>query len=177
MKLLIASDIHGSITYAEKLIQVYEKEQPDSIVLLGDILYHGPRNDLPEGYAPKEVAALFNKYKDDIICMKGNCDAYVDSMVLDFCICEDVGVIFDGKNRIYMSHGHIHNPENLPKIPEGSVFLYGHTHIAKDEVINGIRAINPGSLSIPKGGQKNSYMIYEDGKFSWFDIDGEELRY
>ncbi|MBE6039002.1 MAG: phosphodiesterase [Anaerofustis stercorihominis] len=177
MKLLIASDIHGSIRYAKKIIEVFDRGGFDGIVLLGDILYHGPRNDLPEEYAPKEVAALFNEYADKIICMRGNCDAYVDSMVLDFALCDDIGVIFDGNNKIYMSHGHIYNPDNLPKIPEGSIFLYGHTHVAKDEVINGIRAINPGSISIPKNGQKNSYLIYDNGLFIWYDTDDIELTY
>lgn len=175
MKLLIASDIHGSIKYAKKLADVYERENPDMIVLLGDILYHGPRNDLPEEYAPKEVVSLLNGYKDKILCLRGNCDAYVDSMVLDFGLCDDLSVIFDGKNRIYMSHGHVYNPDNLPNVSGGDIFLYGHTHIAKDEIINGVRCINPGSISLPKNGQKNSYVIYDDGIFTWYDTEFNEL--
>lgn len=177
MKLLIASDIHGSIKYAEKIIEVYEKIKPDSIVLLGDILYHGPRNDLPEEYNPKKVVELFNRYADNIICMRGNCDAYVDSMVLDFGLCDDLSMIFDGKNKIYLSHGHIYNPDNLPKIGEQSIFLYGHTHIAKDETVNGIRCINPGSISIPKNGQVSTYMVYDDGNFRWYDMEDNEVKY
>ncbi len=177
MKLLIASDIHGSIKYAKKIIEVYERENIDMIVLLGDILYHGPRNDLPEEYAPKEVVMLLNKYNDKILCMRGNCDAYVDSMVLDFGLCDDLSVIYDGKNKIYLSHGHIYNPDNLPKLTSGDIFIYGHTHIAKDETINAIRCINPGSISLPKNGQKNSYMIYDNGNFSWYDMDDEKINY
>lgn len=177
MKLIIASDIHGSIKYAKKITEIYEKINADMIVLLGDILYHGPRNDLPEEYNPKEVVSLLNGYSDKIICVKGNCDAYVDGMVLDFCICDDVSMIYDGKDKIYLSHGHIHNPENLPKISAGSVFLYGHTHIAKDEVVNGVRCINPGSISLPKNGQKNSYMVYDDGIFTWYDMNDSEMSY
>ena len=177
MKLLIASDIHGSIKYAKKIIEVYERENIDMIVLLGDILYHGPRNDLPEEYAPKEVVMLLNKYNDKILCMRGNCDAYVDNMVLDFGLCDDLSVIYDGKNKIYLSHGHIYNPDNLPKLTSGDIFIYGHTHIAKSETINGIRCINPGSISLPKNGQKNSYMIYDDGNFSWYDMDDEKINY
>lgn len=177
MKLLIASDIHGSIKYAEKITSAFENKKCDMMVLLGDILYHGPRNDLPEEYQPKKVVELLNGYSSKILCMRGNCDAYVDSMVLDFGLCDDLSVIYDGNKRIYLSHGHIYNPENLPKLSEGDIFLYGHTHIAKDETINGIRCINPGSISIPKGGQKHSYMIYDDGKFTWYDSEGEEIVY
>ena len=177
MKLLIASDIHGSIKYAKKITETFGKINADMIVLLGDILYHGPRNDLPEEYAPKEVVKLLNDYADKIICMRGNCDAYVDSMVLDFGLCDDLSVIFDGKNKIYLSHGHIYNTENFPPIAEGSVFSYGHTHIAKDETIRGVRCMNPGSISLPKNNQVNTYMIYDDGNFTWYDMEDNEVGY
>ena len=173
MKLLIASDIHGSAYYCKLLCERIEKFNPDRILLLGDHLYHGPRNDLPKDYNPKIVLELLNKYKDRIIAVRGNCDAEVDQMVLDFPTMADYEVLnVDGIN-IYLTHGHIYNTDN--PIPESDgVVLYGHTHVPDNEEINGIRYLNPGSVSIPKNDSVHSYMIYEDRCFRWKDLETNE---
>ena len=165
MKLLIASDIHGSAFWCEKLMQVWEEEHPDKLILLGDLLYHGPRNDLPRDYAPKQVIPMLSKLANRILAVRGNCEAEVDQMVLPFSCMADYAMIQDGKQTLYLTHGHHWNPEHLPQLPEGSIFLYGHTHVKKDEIVNGVRCINPGSVSIPKDGS-NSCIIYDNGTFT-----------
>ena len=166
MKFVIASDIHGSAYWCGKLMDLMEREQPDKLLLLGDLLYHGPRNDLPKDYAPKQVIAMLSRYKDKIIAVRGNCEAEVDQMVLPFpCMADCAQVWADGLT-MYLTHGHHHNPDNLPLLAEGSVFLSGHTHVKMDEVRKGIRCLNPGSVSIPKDGS-NSCLIFENGEFSF----------
>lgn len=166
MKLIIASDIHGSAFWCSKLMDLVENEQPDKLLLLGDLLYHGPRNDLPRDYAPKQVIPMLSKYADRILAVRGNCEAEVDQMVLPFpCMSDSAQVLVDGTT-MYLTHGHHHNPENLPPLPEGSIFLSGHTHVKLDVVKNGIRCLNPGSVSIPKDGS-HSCLIWEDGTFSF----------
>ena len=165
MKLLIASDIHGSAYYCGKLMEVLEREHPDKLLLLGDLLYHGPRNDLPRDYAPKQVIEMLSRHKDRIAAVRGNCEAEVDQMVLPFsCMADFVQMDIDG-TLFHLTHGHHENPESLPPLPEGSVFLSGHTHVKMDEVRGGIRCINPGSVSIPKDGS-HSCMIYDNGVFT-----------
>lgn len=165
MKLLIASDLHGSAYWVKKLMDFAESENPDKLILLGDLLYHGPRNDLPTGYAPKEVIPMLSAWRDKIIAVRGNCDAEVDQMVLPFpCMADFSQLLVDGKT-LYLTHGHHESPEHLPALPEGSVFLSGHTHVKIDKVINGVHCLNPGSVSIPKDGS-HSCMVYEDGVFT-----------
>ena len=166
MKLIIASDIHGSAFWCGKLMDLVETEQPDKLLLLGDLLYHGPRNDLPRDYAPKQVIPMLSKYADRILAVRGNCEAEVDQMVLPFpCMSDSAQVLVDGTT-MYLTHGHHHSPENLPPLPEGSIFLSGHTHVKLDVVKNGIRCLNPGSVSIPKDGS-HSCLIWEDRTFSF----------
>ncbi|MBQ4600813.1 MAG: phosphodiesterase [Oscillospiraceae bacterium] len=165
MKLLIASDIHGSAFWCGKLMELMEQEQPDKLILLGDLLYHGPRNDLPRDYAPKQVIPMLSRWADRIIAVRGNCEAEVDQMVLPFpCMADYAQLMVEGKT-FYLTHGHHHSPQNLPPLPAGSVFLSGHTHVKLDETVEGIRCLNPGSVSIPKDGS-HSCMIYENGQFS-----------
>lgn len=172
MKLMIASDIHGSSLYCEELLKRYNDEKPDKLLLLGDILYHGPRNDLPCGYNPKSVIAMLNNIKDEIICVRGNCDAEVDQMVLDFPIMADYSILdLDGR-LIFATHGHIYNENNLPPMGRCDVLLNGHTHIPKCVSHGDYTYMNPGSVSIPKEGSRHGYMIYEDKKFIWKDLDG-----
>ena len=166
MKLLIASDIHGSAYYTNLLLEAFESEHADRLVLLGDILYHGPRNDLPKDYAPKEAAALLNKFADKIIAIRGNCEAEVDSLMLDFAVTPDYGLIFDGERALYISHGH----RDVPKMPEGSIYLTGHTHVPHDYTENGVRFLNPGSVSIPKNNTLHSYLVYDNGNLYWVDL-------
>ena len=164
MKLVIASDIHGSAYYCGKLMEVVEKIQPDKLLLLGDLLYHGPRNDLPRDYAPKQVIEMLSRHKDIITAVRGNCDAEVDQMVLPFsCMADFAQLEIDGV-LFHLTHGHHDSPDALPQLEEGSVFLSGHTHVKLDVVKNGIRCLNPGSVSIPKDGS-HSCLIYENGQF------------
>ena len=172
MKLMIGSDLHGSAFYTKKLLDAYEKEQPGKLILLGDILYHGPRNDLPEGYAPKEVIALLNPLTHKILCVRGNCEAEVDQMVLDFPVLADYAVLFEQGRTIYVTHGHLFSEEQPPKLSAGDVLLCGHTHVPKCAEHNGWWYLNPGSVSIPKNGSWHGYMTLEDGKFLWKDLAG-----
>ena len=162
MKLVIASDIHGSAYWCGKLMELIEQEQPDKILLLGDLLYHGPRNDLPKEYCPKQVIPMLSAHKDKILAVRGNCEAEVDQMVLPFsCLAEYTVLVADGVT-FYLTHGHHANPDHLPPLEAGSIFLSGHTHVKMDEVRNSIRCINPGSVSIPKDGS-HSCMVWDNG--------------
>ena len=166
MKLLIASDIHGSAYWCDKLLEVARQEQPDKMILLGDVLYHGPRNDLPRDYAPKQVIAMLTPWAHKILCVRGNCEAEVDQMVLPFpCMATYSQLLVDGKT-FFLTHGHHYNPDQLPRLMPEDVFLYGHTHVKLDEVRENVRCLNPGSVSIPKDGS-NSCLIYEKGVFSF----------
>lgn len=187
MKLMIASDIHGSAFYCEQMLEAYRREEVERLLLLGDILYHGPRNDLPEGYAPKEVIAMLNPMKDELLCVRGNCDTEVDQMVLHFPIMADYCFLdlCGGKGTeaasltVFATHGHIYNPHHLPPMREGDILLNGHTHVPACDEICGeggkkIVYLNPGSVSIPKEDSPHSYMICENGEFLWKNMKGEE---
>ena len=175
MKFLIASDIHGSATWCRKFIDAIHAEKPDKIILLGDILYHGPRNDLPNGYDPKEVIALLNPLADRILAVRGNCDAEVDLMLLPFAV-EDSAVIAADGLRIVAQHGH-HLPScpPIPGVRPGDVVLSGHTHIPRGETVDGVHFWNPGSTTLPKGGFPASYGVFEAGAFRVFGLDGRLL--
>ena len=173
MKLMIASDIHGSAYYCRKLLEAWKCEQPEKLVLLGDILYHGPRNDLPKGYNPKAVIELLNGMKEEILCVRGNCDTEVDQMVLKFPILADYGAILDGSFMIYLTHGHIYNESHLPPVHPGDAVFYGHTHIPVIHKAEGIIFANPGSVSIPKNGSTRGYMLYENGTITRKRLTGE----
>ena len=170
MKLMIASDLHGSAFYTEKLLQAYEQEQPDKLLLLGDILYHGPRNDLPGGYAPKEVIAMLNPLKEKILCVRGNCEAEVDQMVLEFPVMADYCVIQADGVTVYATHGHVYGEQKLPPMNPGEVLLQGHTHVPRRAEVNGVTVLNPGSVSIPKDGS-HSCMIFENGEFRFVILE------
>ena len=178
MKYLFASDIHGSAYYCRKLLDAFREEQAERLVLLGDLLYHGPRNDLPREYAPKEVIALLNEHKNKIYAVRGNCEAEVDQMVLEFPILADYCFLnLDGQN-IYATHGHVWNPGKLPMLKAGDILLNGHTHIPACEKIHteadqSVMYMNPGSVSIPKENSEHSYMICENGVFEWKNLEGE----
>lgn len=174
MKIMIASDIHGSAFYCRKLLDSYQNSDCQKLVLLGDILYHGPRNDLPKEYAPKEVITLLNDLKNEIICVRGNCDTEVDQMVLDFPVLAGYAVIFDGSHTLYLSHGH-NTDELKSKLKNNEVLLCGHTHVPCVSTSDGFTYINPGSVSIPKENSPYSYMIYESGAFSWYDLENQKI--
>ena len=164
MKLVIASDIHGSAYWCGRLCELIEQENPDRIVLLGALLYHGPRNDLPRDYAPKQVIPMLSALKEKILAVRGNCEAEVDQMVLPFHCMADYALLDCGGISMYLTHGHHANPDALPPLPEGSVFLSGHTHVKLDKIVDGVRCLNPGSVSIPKDGS-HSCIIFENGEF------------
>ncbi|WP_410208380.1 phosphodiesterase [Fusobacterium sp.] len=166
MKLFIISDIHGSLYYLKKAIRIFEKEKCDKLVILGDELYHGPRNPLPEEYSPKEVIKILNSYKDKIIAVRGNCDSEVDQMVLKYPIMSDYSMIYLEGKRIYLTHGHIYNKDNPLPLSSGDVLIYGHFHIPMIERKNEILFLNPGSISLPKNNSEHSFAILEKNKFT-----------
>ena len=174
MKLLICSDIHGDLDSCERMLAAFEREGADKIVLLGDILYHGPRNDLPATYAPKKVIELLNLMKSKIIAVRGNCDAEVDQMVLQFPNMADYAKIeIDGLS-IFVTHGHHHNTTTPPPLEKGEIMLHGHTHILKfEEFGDGNFYINPGSVALPKEGNPRSYAVYESRTFTIKELDGK----
>ena len=176
MKFVIASDIHGSAFWCRKLMELCEKEQPDHLILLGDILYRGPRNDLPRDYAPKQVIPMLGAWAEKILCVRGNCEAEVDQMVLSFPVLADYALIPTDKNLIFVTHGHNWNNTNLPAIKPGDILLHGHTHIPVCEEFPTHIYINPGSVSIPKENSPHSYMIFEDNTFLWKDLEGETYK-
>ncbi len=185
MKLMIASDIHGSALYCARMLDMFDREGADRLLLLGDILYHGPRNDLPEGYAPKEVIRMLNEAKENLLCVRGNCDTEVDQMVLEFPIMAEYCLLElpcgNGKDTVsvFATHGHVYNMHSLPPLKDGDILLHGHTHVPANEEIltfdgRKYRYLNPGSVSIPKEDSAHGYMIFEDGRFTWKDLDGKE---
>ena len=176
MKLMIASDLHGSAFYCRQLLAAMEREQPDKLLLLGDILYHGPRNDLPEGYAPKEVIAMLNPLRERLLCVRGNCDAQVDQMVFEFPILSYSMVLFLNGRMAFVTHGHLFNTQNPPPLNRGDLLIHGHTHVqAFTPFGNDNLYINPGSTSIPKENNEHSYMTYEDGLFTIKTMNGREI--
>lgn len=176
MKLFFISDIHGSLSFLKKALDCYEQEKADYIVILGDELYHGARNPLPEGYDTKAVTALLNNYADKIIAVRGNCDSEVDQMVLDFPMMSDYSIIFYNERRLFLSHGHIYGHENPPKLSAGDVFLSGHTHVPVAEKKGDIYLINPGSITMPKEGNPNTYGILEGNAFQIKTLDGSVFK-
>ncbi|SCP99256.1 phosphodiesterase [Anaerobium acetethylicum] len=172
MKIMVASDIHGSAYYCRKMIEAYKEERADRLLLLGDLLYHGPRNDLPRDYEPKEVIKMLNEWKTEILAVRGNCDAEVDQMVLEFPIMADYCIVVNGKNTVYATHGHIFNKDNLPPLKENDILLHGHTHVLTAEKRNGYMLLNPGSISLPKEGNVPSYAIMDEKNFVIRDFSG-----
>lgn len=176
MKWMIASDIHGSAYYCKKLLECRERERADRILLLGDILYHGPRNALPRDYDPKQVIAMLNGQKNDILCVRGNCDSEVDQMVLEFPVLADYAALDIGSHLIYATHGHVYHASNLPPLHNGDILLHGHTHVPKCTVHETYIYMNPGSVSIPKEDSAHGYMTLENGVFLWKTLDGREYN-
>ena len=177
MKLLIASDIHGDLDSARKLMEIFDSERCEKILLLGDLLYHGPRNDLPNSYAPKAVIDLLNEYKDRILAVRGNCDTEVDQMVLSFPILSDYCYLSLDGISIFATHGHKFNQDNLPPLRQGEILLHGHTHVLKSQEFGQNNLyLNPGSIALPKEGNPRSYMIYENGVFTIKDINGNIIQ-
>jgi len=176
MKLMIASDIHGSAFFCERLLEAYRAEAPDRFLLLGDLLYHGPRNDLPTEYAPKRVIELLNAIAPSLLCVRGNCEAEVDQMVLKFPVLADYAWLDVNGLRIFATHGHLFGEDNPPPLAGGDVLLCGHTHVPKFTPYETYTYINPGSVSIPKENSPHSYLILEDRTLTWKNLDGTPYR-
>ena len=176
MKYMIASDIHGSAYYCKKIVAALEQEEAERLILLGDLLYHGPRNDLPKDYAPKQVIPMLNALKDRLFAVRGNCDTEVDQMVLEFPIMADYAVFEIQGRLVYCSHGHVFHEKHLPPMKKGDIFLHGHTHVLQAKEVDGITILNPGSTSIPKEGNPPTYAILEDGTFKVKTFEGEIVK-
>lgn len=176
MKLLIASDIHGSLKYCKKLLERYKEENCDKLILLGDILYHGPRNDLPEEYNPKGVIELLNSISSEMLAVRGNCEAEVDDMVLDFNVLADYALLYLDNRMVFLTHGHKFNPQNPPKLKKGDILFNGHTHISKIEETDSFIYVNPGSVSIPKENTPKGYIILDEKIILHKDLDGNLLK-
>lgn len=167
MNLMIISDIHGSLDYLEKALVEYKAGDFDKLVILGDILYHGPRNPLPKGHGPAQVAVLLNEMKNDIIAVRGNCDAEVDQMVLEFPMRGDYYQMEINGQDLFFSHGHLFDNQVPEFLSEGTIYIQGHTHIPMDQMVNGVRHLNPGSIALPKADSKHSYIEYINGEISF----------
>ncbi|MBR1821350.1 MAG: phosphodiesterase [Clostridia bacterium] len=175
MKLMIASDIHGSAKWCARLLDALRAEAPDRLILLGDLLYHGPRNDLPEEYAPKRVIAMLNEIAPRLLCVRGNCEAEVDQMVLNFPVMADYCALALDGHIVYATHGHLYGEDNPPPLLPGDFLLCGHTHIPGCHRHEGFTYLNPGSVSIPKNNTPHSYCTLEDGLMAWKDLEGGEF--
>ncbi len=176
MKIMFLSDIHGSVKYTELAIKKFNEEKATHLVLLGDLMYHGPRNPLPDEYDPKVVADILNKYKEKIIAVRGNCDSEVDQMLLEFPITSDYTEILLENYKIFATHGHMYNKNNMPKLKQGDIFIHGHFHIPMTEKVDNVYYLNPGSISLPKENSKNSYGILENDIFKIKDLDGNTVK-
>ena len=171
MRLMIASDIHGSAKWCERMLEAHRAQAPDRLILLGDLLYHGPRNDLPEDYAPKRVIAMLNALAPAPLCVRGNCEAEVDQMVLAFPVMADYAALFIDGHTVCITHGHTHGEDNPPPLAPGDILLCGHTHVPCLRRHQGFTYVNPGSVSIPKAGSAHSWCMLENGAMTWFDLE------
>lgn len=176
MKLFFISDIHGSYFYLKEVLNKFNEEKADYLVILGDILYHGARNPLPVEYNPKEVTGLINNYSDKIIAVRGNCDSEVDEMVLNFPIMSTYSNILYNNKRLFLTHGHIFNEDNMPSLGDGDLFIYGHFHIPRAEKKDNIYFINPGSITLPKENNPHTYGVLEGNKFTIKDLEGNVFK-
>lgn len=176
MKWMIASDIHGSAYWCRRMLERFEAENADRLLLLGDLLYHGPRNDLPREYAPKAVIAMLNEHSREIFCVRGNCEAEVDQMVLSFPCLADYALLPLGERMLFATHGHHFHKDAMPPLKDGDILLHGHTHIPTWDECGSNYIFNPGSVSIPKAGSAHGYMTLEDTHFSWKDMDGNAYK-
>lgn len=176
MKLFFMSDIHGSVHWLNKALEAFGREQADQIVILGDLLYHGPRNPLPDGYDPKEVAARLNEYKDRIVTVRGNCDSEVDQMLIEFPIMAEYALLLYEGRRIFATHGHHYGIDRLPNLSKNDIFIQGHTHLPVAEKREELYVLNPGSISLPKENHPNSYAVMEGLEFRIKDFEGNTLK-
>lgn len=171
MKLFFISDIHGSIDDLNQALDAFDNEKADFLVILGDILYHGPRNPLPKNYNPQEVATKLNSYKEKIIAIRGNCDSEVDQMLLKFPIMSDFSQILVDKKRFFLTHGHTYNENSLPPLGENDILCHGHTHVLVAKQTENFVVFNPGSITFPKENNEKSYGIYENDCLRIYNLE------
>ncbi len=176
MKIMFISDIHGSVVYAEKAIEKFEREGYDKLVILGDILYYDSYYALSQEFSTKKVATLLNKHKDNIIAIRGNCDKEAHQSLLEFEMMDDYKEIMLIDRKIFITHGHLYNREQMPRLNKGDLFVHGHFHVAMTEVLGDVYYLNPGSVSLPRNNSRNSYGVLEDGIFSVWDFEGNLLK-
>lgn len=176
MKIFFISDIHGSLYYLQRALDRYKEEEASYIVILGDALYHGPRNPLPDQYNPQAVANLLNQYKHKIIAIRGNCDSEVDQMLLEYPMMSDYSIILYNDRRLFLTHGHIYNRDNLPSLNDNDILIHGHTHVPVAEKHNEIYVLNPGSITLPKENNTNTYAILENSLFQIKDLEGAVIK-
>ncbi len=178
MKLMFASDIHGVASSCQQMLEAYRREGAQRLILLGDILYHGPRNGVAPGYDPQKVMEYLNDKAvcNQLLCVQGNCDAQVDQMVLNFPILAEYILLWVDGHTFYCTHGHRFTKEQLPMMGEKDILIYGHTHLQGFETLQGHLTLNPGSVSLPKGGNPATYMVYEDGVFTIKKMDGQTVQ-
>ena len=177
MKYMVASDIHGSAHWCRELLKAFDAEQADRLVLLGDLLYHGPRNPLPREYDPMEVAAMLNERRSDLLCVHGNCDSEVDQMVLELPIFADYAILSLGRRLVFATHGHVHNTEAMPPLNRGDILLHGHTHVPAWEACGAENFyFNPGSAALPKDGTPHGYLLLTEDAAIWKTMEGESYH-
>ncbi|MGL5434876.1 MAG: phosphodiesterase [Lachnospiraceae bacterium] len=176
MKYMFASDIHGSAYYCRKMLEAYDQSGADRLILLGDLLYHGPRNELPREYAPKEVIAMLNTYKHEIAAVRGNCEAEVDQMVLEFPVLADYAILVLNDLTFFATHGHLYHADAMPPLKKGDILIHGHTHLLTAACQGDHYILNPGSVSIPKGGNPASYAMLDEQTFRIMDFDGNVIK-
>lgn len=177
MKLFFASDLHGCLAATEKTLDLFVQSGAEHLVLLGDILNHGPRNPVPEAYSPPQVAERLNQYAERIIAVRGNCDSEVDQMLLSFPMMMDYSwVLLESGQRLFLTHGHLYNGANIPALKAGDVLVHGHTHIAMAHKQQDIVVFNPGSVTFPRENQPASYGLYHAGQLSVMSLQGELLH-
>ena len=173
MRWMIASDLHGSAYYCEKMLEAFDKEEAQRLILLGDLLYHGPRNDLPLQYDTKAVARMLNERKEKLLCVRGNCDCEVDQMVLDFPVLADYAVLPVKDRLMYLTHGHHYNQETPLPMAKGDILINGHFHVPCCREHEDFLYLNPGSVSLPKNDSWHGYLHLEEGHFLWKDLEGQ----
>jgi len=177
MKLFFASDLHGSLPATELMLDKYREWGAEYLIILGDVLNHGPRNPVPDGYQPEKVAQLLNEYSDDIIAVRGNCDSEVDQMLLNFPMLEAYSwVLLENGTRLFLTHGHIYNSDNRPSLKVGDVIVHGHSHLPVAEKKGAQFIYNPGSITFPKGGNSASYGVFENNTFKVLSFSNEVLK-
>lgn len=169
MKILIATDIHGSSYWAKRVKEKFIQTNADVLVLLGDVYNHGPRNPFPQDYKPMDVAATLSGIPD-ILVIQGNCDSEVDQMISGFAFVKE-NILFLGKRKLFFTHGHVHSKDNLPNLAKGDVMFYGHTHVNEIADVNGVICVNVGSCALPKDG-KSTYCLADEKGITVFDFDG-----